>query len=74
MDLSISDLMNMQQQLHRLHEKDWSPLEPEYGKNTILYMVEEIGEVISILKKRVTVPLWMTRRCALHFWRKCRTF
>lgn len=52
MDLSISDLMNMQQQLHRLHEKDWSPLEPEYGKNTILYMVEEIGEVISILKKK----------------------
>ena len=52
MDLRISDLMKMQRDLHHLHEQDWSPLEPEYGKNTVLYMVEEIGEVIAILKKK----------------------
>ena len=52
MDFSISDLMQMQKALHKLHEEEWSPLEPEYGKNTILYLVEEIGEVIAILKKK----------------------
>ena len=52
MDLKISDMMQMQSALHKLHEKEWSPLEPEYGKNTILYMVEEIGEVISVVKKK----------------------
>ena len=52
MDLKISDMMQMQKELHKLHEQEWSPLEPEYGKNTILYMVEEIGEVISIVKKK----------------------
>lgn len=52
MDLKISDMMQMQKELHELHEHEWSPLEPEYGKNTILYMVEEIGEVISIVKKK----------------------
>lgn len=52
MDLKISDMMQMQKALHKLHEQEWSPLEPEYGKNTILYMVEEIGEVIAIVKKK----------------------
>ncbi len=52
MDLKMSDMMQMQRDLHRLHEHDWSPLEPEYGKNTVLYMVEEIGETIAILKKK----------------------
>lgn len=52
MDLTVSDMMQMQKALHKLHENDWSPMEPEYGKNTILYMVEDIGEVIAILKKK----------------------
>lgn len=52
MDLPISQMMAMQKALHNLHAHEWSPLEPEYGKNTILYMVEEIGEVIAILKKK----------------------
>lgn len=52
MDLKFSDMMQMQKDLHHVHENDWSPLEPEYGKNTVLYMVEEIGETIAILKKK----------------------
>lgn len=52
MDLKISDMMQMQKELHQLHAQDWSPLEPEYGKNTVLYMVEEIGETVAILKKK----------------------
>lgn len=52
MNLSISDLMAMQKNLHQLHEHQWYPLEPEYGKQTVLFMVEEIGEVISVLKKK----------------------
>ena len=52
MDLTISEMIKMQKALHAVHEQEWSPLEPEYGKNTILYMVEEIGEVIAILKKK----------------------
>lgn len=52
MDLPISEMMKMQKALHALHEQEWSPLEPEYGKNTVLYMVEEIGEVIAVLKKK----------------------
>ena len=51
MDLSISQMMELQRALFLRHKEEWSPMEPEYGKDFLLYMVEEIGEVISILKK-----------------------
>ena len=52
MDLTIMDMMKMQKALYKLHEQEWPPLEPEFGKNTILYMIEEIGEVIAVVKKK----------------------
>ncbi len=52
MDLSISQLMTMQQALYELHKDKWTPREPEFGKEHILYMIEEIGETIAILKKK----------------------
>lgn len=52
MDLSISQMMQLQKELFEPHKDKWHPMEPEYGKDFILYMVEEIGEVIAILKKK----------------------
>lgn len=52
MDLSISHMMQMQRELYALHEGQWSPMEPQYGRNFILYLFEEMGEVIAILKKK----------------------
>ena len=52
MDLSISEMMQLQRELFSLHKDEWSPMEPEYGKDFLLYMVEAIGEVIAILKKK----------------------
>lgn len=52
MDLSISQMMQLQRELFEPHKDKWHPMEPEYGKDFILYMVEEIGEVIAILKKK----------------------
>ena len=52
MDLSISQMMQLQRELYQLHKDKWSPLEPEFGKDSLLYMIEEVGEVIAILKKK----------------------
>ena len=52
MDLTISQMMQMQRELFEPHKDEWPPMEPEYGKDYILFMVEEIGEVISIVKKK----------------------
>jgi NTP pyrophosphatase (non-canonical NTP hydrolase) len=52
MDLKISQMMQMQKELFALHKEKWPPMEPEFGKDYILYMIEEIGEVISAIKKK----------------------
>ena len=52
MDLSISQMMQLQQELFEPHKDKWHPMEPEYGKDFILYMIEEVGEVIAVLKKK----------------------
>lgn len=52
MDLSISQMMQLQRELFEPRKSKWPPMEPEYGKDFILYMIEEIGEVIAILKKK----------------------
>ena len=52
MDLSISQMMRMQQALFELHKDQWTPMEPEFGKDFILWMIEETGEAIAILKKK----------------------
>ncbi len=52
MDLSISQMMQMQKQLFEPHKDTWPPMKPEYGKDYILFMVEEIGEAIAVLKKK----------------------
>lgn len=52
MDLSICQMMQMQRELFELHKEEWTPVAPQYGKDFILYMMEEVGEVIAILKKK----------------------
>ncbi len=52
MDLSVSQMMKMQQELFEQHKDTWSPREPEFGKDHILFMIEEIGETIAVLKKK----------------------
>lgn len=51
-DLKISDMMSMQKKLFELHKDTWPPMEAEYGRHFILWMIEEIGESIAIIKKK----------------------
>ncbi|MTI48224.1 MAG: nucleotide pyrophosphohydrolase [Firmicutes bacterium] len=45
-------MMEMSYELWNKNKEKWSPMEPEYGKNFILYMIEELGEAIAIIKKK----------------------
>ena len=51
-DLKISELKEMQLKLYEINKDKWNDMEPKYAKDHILYMVEEIGECISIIKKK----------------------
>ncbi len=50
--LNIEDMLTLSKDLWEENKDKWAPMEPAYGKNFILYMIEEIGEAISIIKKK----------------------
>ena len=43
-DIKISDMMRMQVNLWEQHKDTWSPMEAKFGRNFILWMMEEMGE------------------------------
>jgi len=51
-DLRISEMIDFSYKLWEKHKDTWSPMKPQYGRNFILYMIEEIGEAIAIIKKK----------------------
>lgn len=51
-DLSVFEMMELQRKLHEIHKDSWSPLTKEYARNSLLWTVEELGEVIAIVKKK----------------------
>jgi len=51
-NLSIVEMLRMQQDLWEKHSAEFLPLSPQYGKESILWMIGEIGECISIIKKK----------------------
>ena len=50
-DFSINEMQEMQKSLQNKYKDKWEPICPETGKNKLLWMVGEIGEVIDIIKK-----------------------
>ncbi len=51
-DLTISEMKEMQLELYEANKEKWGDMNPEAAKSHILYMIEEIGECISIIKKK----------------------
>ncbi len=51
-NLTIEEMKKMQYDLFEVHKDLWGDREPKYAKSHILYMIEEIGECISIIKKK----------------------
>lgn len=50
-DFSIEEMQEMQKKLQDKYKDKWEPICPETGKNKMLWMIGEIGEVIDIVKK-----------------------
>ena len=51
-DLSISEMKKMQLDLYEQNKEKWNDMEPKAAKSHILFMIEEIWECISIIKKK----------------------
>ena len=50
-DFSINEMQEMQKLLQEKYKDKWEPIGPETGKNKLLWMIGEIGEVIDIIKQ-----------------------
>ena len=50
-DFGINEMLEMQQALQEKYKDKWEGISPEIGKNKLLWMVGEIGEVIDVIKK-----------------------
>ena len=50
-DFSINEMLEMQRALQEKYKDIWEGISPEVGKNKLLWMIGEIGEVIDIIKR-----------------------
>lgn len=50
-DFCMNEMLSMQEQLQEKYKDKWEHISPEAGKNKLLWMIGEIGEVIDIVKK-----------------------
>ncbi|MBQ8175797.1 MAG: MazG-like family protein [Oscillospiraceae bacterium] len=50
-DFSVNEMLEMQRKLQEKYKDKWESICPETGKNKLLWMIGEIGEVIDIVKQ-----------------------
>ena len=50
-DFGINEMLEMQKALQEKYKDVWRPICPDRGKEQLLWMIGEIGEVIDIVKK-----------------------
>lgn len=50
-DFGINEMQEMQRALQEKYKDKWEGISPEIGKNKLLWMIGEIGEVIDIVKQ-----------------------
>ncbi len=53
----------MQKELQEKYKDKWEAISPETGKNKMLWMIGEIGEVIDIIKKNGDVKAASDTEC-----------
>lgn len=51
MALDVEEMQNRQRLLQARYAGWWEPIDPEHGKNKLLWMLAELGEAIQIVKR-----------------------
>lgn len=51
-DLTFAEIVAMQCAFQERHADEWPPMTPEHGRSSLLWMIEEVGEVAAIIKKK----------------------
>ena len=50
-DFGMNEMLDMQRALQEKYKDIWRPICPDRGKDQLLWMIGEVGEVVDIIKK-----------------------
>lgn len=51
-DFGLNEMQKIQKQLQEKYKDKWGGLSPDIGRNQLLWMMIEVGEVADIIKKK----------------------
>ena len=51
MALDMEEMREMQQKLQAQYAGWWEPVDPDHGKNKLLWLLAELGEAIQVVKR-----------------------
>lgn len=66
-DFGFLEMQRMQAQLQEKYKDRWEPICPETGKNKLLWLMIELGEVADIIKKEGDQKIAADENVRKHF-------
>ncbi len=66
-DFGLQKMQEIQKQLQAKYKDQWSPLTPELGKQQLLWLVGELGEVVDVVKKEGDQKIMEDKGVRTHF-------
>ena len=66
-NLDFETMHTMQAELHERYKDQWHPLSPAIGRDKLLWMMAEMGEVADIIKKQGDEKIMADDAVRAHF-------
>lgn len=67
MDLSFSEMQEVQRELMEKYKDKWTPISPEIARDQLLWMIVEAGEAADIIKKVGDAEIMNNAEVRHHF-------
>ena len=66
-NFSFEEMQAIQKELQEKYKHKWFPLSPEIGKDQLLWLLIELGEVADVIKKSGSQKILEDREVRTHF-------
>ena len=66
-DFGLNEMQKIQKQLQEKYKDKWGGLSPDIGRNQLLWMMIEVGEVADIIKKKGDSHIMNDEETRNHF-------
>ncbi|MBQ8231877.1 MAG: nucleotide pyrophosphohydrolase [Lachnospiraceae bacterium] len=66
-NFSFKEMQAIQQELQEKYKDKWRPLSPEIGKDQLLWLMIELGEVADVIKKSGNQKIMEDNEVRTHF-------